>query len=204
MYILGEPDELGGWDPSCARRMNWNPGNVWDIVLTFRASTVEQPFHFKILIVGENYAEFSKTEQQKLWDNDATLKQAKWGEDWEAYDNVRELNVGLHSDNNGPSLREALEAASAQEGRVHDLEKAIREYQKRCEMLEGEVKQLSILRKSKDHEQERLREVLKTIRSLLDNRKVRGVTDNVQSDAMVTIQAAMKELKDLRKQDGDL
>ncbi|KAJ8903414.1 hypothetical protein NDN08_004522 [Rhodosorus marinus] len=143
LYILGEPDEIGGWDPVCARRMNWNPGNVWDIVVTFRSSTIEQAFDYKVLSIGPEYEGMSREEQMDLWYCNAEIRTANWGEDWEAYENVKELNVGVKGENQArANLKEALDAVAAQEANVRMLENALIASEERCRELERDMVEL--------------------------------------------------------------
>eukprot|EP00190_Bangiopsis_sp_CCMP1999_P001754 CAMPEP_0198732548 /NCGR_PEP_ID=MMETSP1475-20131203/36522_1 /TAXON_ID= ORGANISM="Unidentified sp., Strain CCMP1999" /NCGR_SAMPLE_ID=MMETSP1475 /ASSEMBLY_ACC=CAM_ASM_001111 /LENGTH=994 /DNA_ID=CAMNT_0044495685 /DNA_START=80 /DNA_END=3064 /DNA_ORIENTATION=+ len=142
IYLLGEPDELGGWDPACARRLNWNTGNVWDLVVTFRASTIESNFIYKILVTGDGYEELSRADQDRLWYEHGEQHEATWGEDWAVYDNVRELSVGLHGERKGGSLRDALQAIATQEQQVKELQRALEEQKERCRELEKELKDL--------------------------------------------------------------
>lgn len=196
LYVLGEPDELGGWDPLCSRRMNWNPGNLWDIVVTLRASTVEQNFKYKLLIYGDGFEDLPKLEQQRLWDEVAELREAVWGEDWESCDNVRELNVRLENPGTRSSLREALQAASAQDKRVKELESALRDNKDRCQRLEREVQELSRAKQSKDEEREGLRTLLRALAAAINKD---GDRTNVE-----TVQVALMELKKWKEKDSGL
>uniref|UniRef100_A0A7S3EHE1 Formin-like protein n=2 Tax=Rhodosorus marinus TaxID=101924 RepID=A0A7S3EHE1_9RHOD len=205
LYILGEPDEIGGWDPVCARRMNWNPGNVWDIVVTFRSSTIEQAFDYKVLSIGPEYEGMSREEQMDLWYCNAEIRTANWGEDWEAYENVKELNVGVKGEKQArANLKEALDAVAAQEANVRMLENALRASEERCRELERDMDEIRTSRlevESSSHN--RAVSLLAAIQDLLqqDGATVDSITEalDMLSNVEGLSPALSKKIKNLRE-----
>ncbi|KAA8499585.1 Formin-like protein 13 [Porphyridium purpureum] len=98
LYLLGEPHELGNWNPENALALKWNPGHCWDLRLVLRTSLIEHDFRFKVLQYRDDYFSLDGSSKHRLWSECTEVKLAKWGEDWEVDDAARERALNLDAE----------------------------------------------------------------------------------------------------------
>ncbi|KAJ8906854.1 hypothetical protein NDN08_003338 [Rhodosorus marinus] len=140
LYILGAPKEIGSWNPSRAKRMNWKHGNDWGLVVNFRLATLEEKFEYKVLVIGDEYESMSHLEQKKAWKVRGELRTAVWGEDWQSCEKVEEVHLELGEETRTrETWAEVLEAVAAQKARVSELQTALKNADERYQHLQKEM-----------------------------------------------------------------
>eukprot|EP00184_Porphyridium_aerugineum_P008188 CAMPEP_0184692992 /NCGR_PEP_ID=MMETSP0313-20130426/1303_1 /TAXON_ID=2792 /ORGANISM="Porphyridium aerugineum, Strain SAG 1380-2" /LENGTH=1037 /DNA_ID=CAMNT_0027150929 /DNA_START=336 /DNA_END=3449 /DNA_ORIENTATION=- len=95
VYILGDPVELGQWDPERAMALTWNPGNLWTMTFKMRSSLIETEFGFKVLTIEQKmYESMDANQKHRAWAEMAEYHVAKWGDNFEVDDrHQRDLNL---------------------------------------------------------------------------------------------------------------